>query len=376
MNLLCLTYGDGSNRTFEKLMSTLRQRGANVQIVAWDRSAKFERHTIHNGFRYYYLMRGWGEKNRKLIMARPLWMFRLFLYLLRQRPTILWAANFDTAFPTALATIFTKVPFVYYIHDNISISYTLPSSLRYLLENVDSWIIKRAATVIVPDENRILSHANKYRSKFHILPNTPDASIAPTEGAPAGSTFTVYVTGSLWNTRGVETLLRATDQLMDCRVLVAGKVPQPEILEMLRSRPYVDFRGSVSHQEALSLYHEADLVFAFYDPKISINVRASPTKLYEAMMMGRAVLVNEETEISSKVRSWNIGYLCKYHDAKALAELLTYAQRHRDEVAQKGQRGHELFKAQFDWRLLEPHLWNIVQAVVPPDLSASPMPPS
>jgi len=308
-------------------------------------------------------MHGWGHKNKKLLLGLSMWISRILVYLLHQRPDVLWAADFWTAFPAALATRFSHVPFIYYIHDNISLSYDLPRWMRSILETLDSWVMKRAAAIIVPDENRILPHAEAFRAKFHILPNAPSGEMALPLKTTHSRPFTIYANGSLWDSRGIETLLLASDCIAGCRVLLAGRIPQPWVLDSIRSRPQVDLRGSVSQSEALDLYNESDVVFAFYDPRLPINVRASPMKLYEAMMMGKPVIVNEETMISSKVKEWDIGYVCGYHDVESLENLLRRIRSNLAKARLKGKRARGLFEVEFDWRLLEPRLWQIVGKV-------------
>lgn len=362
IEILCMGSGDG-NRTFEKITSSLAKRGANVSALVWDRTGTAGASAVRNGVEYCYLMSGWGYKNKKLLIARIWWMIRLFFYLLRQKPDILWAANFDSALPSVLAAIVTHVPIIYYIHDNISISYSMPAWLRRLVESVDSWVIRRAAVVFVPDENRILSHAEEFRAKFVITPNTPNSSSAPPLRKVKDRSFTVYATGSLEVGRGTLQLLEATKNLPDCRVLLAGRTPEAKVIKAIEIHPRTTFKGELTHEEALDLYNEADVVFAFYDPTLPIYLLASPTKLYEAMMMAKPVIINRETMMSTKVQEWEIGYVSEYYDVTELETLLRYISQHRTDAESKGARARVIFDERFDWRLLDTKLWQIVEDV-------------
>lgn len=364
VRILCLAIGD-SNRTFEKIVSSLASRFSEVSVAAWDRTGLKDRSSIIDGVAYYYIMRGWGYKNWTLLIAKPLWVLRLFFYLLRQNPDLIWAATFECALPATLISWIKNIPFIYYIHDNFSISYPFPHLLRLMIEKLDYWIMKKAAAIIVPDENRIQSFAEPFRYKIHILPNTPNGEIAPSFTEIPDRPFTIYATGSIEIGRGLKTLINACARLSGCRILIAGRAPEKELVDFIKSSgEYIDFRGEVSHRTALELYNEADVVFAFYDPSLPIYVLASPTKLYEAMMMGKPVIVNEEAKISAKVRDWGIGYICSYYDENALTDIIDYICHNNTEIINKGKNARDLFYKLFDWRLIEYKLWRVIELAV------------
>jgi glycosyltransferase involved in cell wall biosynthesis len=363
MKILCMVYAD-HNRTFEKIRRSLSQRGAHLRVLTWDRIGTGGRSSFRDGVEYYYLMHGWGFKNKKLILGRIIWIARLFFYLLRQRPDVYWAGNFECGLPAVLAACFTRVPVIYYIHDNISISYFWPGWLKSIIELLDSCTMRGSAAIIVPDENRILPYAEAHRQRIYVTPNTPNAAAAPPLREIRDRPFTVYVTGSIDIDRGIEMLLGASEHLPECRLLIAGRILSSSLLDTIKSNPRADFLGEVSHEKALDLYNECDVVFTYYDPSLPIYVRASPTKLFEAMMMSKPVIINNETMISTKVQKEDIGYLCGYNDVGGLENLLNYIAHNRFEAKSKGARARIVFETLFDWRLIEPKLWDIVMRVV------------
>jgi glycosyltransferase involved in cell wall biosynthesis len=97
-------------------------------------------------------------------------------------------------------------------------------------------------------------------------------------------------------------------------------------------------------------------VFAFYDPRIPVNVFASPTKLYEAMLMGKAVIMNSEVRLSEKVQDWQIGYSCAYDDIDALVRILQRIVGTPTEADEMGKRARVLFEQNYAWELLVPRL--------------------
>ena len=364
-DLLCLTYGDGTNRTFEKLMRTLRRAGHRPRVWAWDRGKRFEATVTKDDIEYAFIMRGWGYAHWRLTLGRFVWMIRLFIRLLRERPQRIWAANFETALPTALALAFYPGRFIYYIHDNVSISHKFPPVMKWALEAMDSWIIRRSELVIVPDDNRILEHAGNLRSKFLVVPNTPVARDELPAGPSVAGPLTIYCNGSLQERRGMYQLLEACRDLDGCRILAAGRVSDAAIATALRKHAGVDFRGSVSHAEAIALYNEAEIVFAYYSPDVEINRLASPTKAYESFMAGRAVILNREVTASRNFESAGVAFTAAYSDVAELRKLIQGLANDRARVARAGMTAAELFRREYDWRIMSARLVDVVNRVFP-----------
>jgi len=160
-------------------MSSLKTGGHHITVIAWDRLEEFPESVRKSEIEHRFILRGGGYRNRKLAIWYPIWMIRLLFYLVFQRPHLIWASNFETALPAAVASMATGIPFIYYIHDNLCLTYQLPVVTNTLFRWLDKWTLGRAKAVIVPDESRIEKHAKVYKTKFSILPNSPSLSLFP-----------------------------------------------------------------------------------------------------------------------------------------------------------------------------------------------------
>lgn len=361
MDILCLTHGDGSNRNFQKYTNTLKCGGHKVSVVAWDRLQNHNSNDNGNSIPHRFIMRGGGLRNKFLAFWYPLWMLRLSLFLLTKRVDLIWAKNFATAFPAALASLYTGNRFIYCIHDNLCLTYRFPVITDTLLRWLDKWTIRQASAVIIPNAHLVEEHAEPYRHKFRVFPNSPSLKKMPgDDGKNDKPPFCVYVNGSLWNTRGIEVLFKAAEQVPGCSILIAGELPGKGIEEAINSSSQVNFKGWLDHEDALRLYGQAKAVFAFYDPAIPINVCTSPSKFYEAMLMGKPVIINSEAHISEQVREWKTGYTCGYHDINGLADILREIAKNPGEAERKGARARQLFEKRFAWEYFEPKLLGLV----------------
>ena len=364
MDILCLTHGDGANRNFQKHTNTLKFGGHKVSVVAWDRLRNHKGTSNGNGIPHRFIMRGGGFQNKFLAFWYPLWIVRLTLFLLSKRTDLIWASQFATAFPAALARLYTGNRFVYCIHDNLCLSYRIPVITDTIFRWLDKWTIRQASAVIVPNAHLVEKHAEPYEHKFRVFPNSPSLKKMPRDkGKNDKQPFCVYVNGSLWNTRGIEVLLEAAKQVPECRIVIAGQLPGKGIEYAIHSNRQVDYRGWLDHEDALRLYGASKAVFAFYDPAIPINVCTSPTKFYEAMLMGKPVIINSEAHISEQVREWKTGYTCGYHDIKGLAEILHEIANNPNEAERKGAFARQLYEKKFAWEFFEPKLLETVRSL-------------
>lgn len=360
---LCFTGDGATNVNLFRLFKSINKFDNSVRVIDWDRLHKFSKTEQINGINYTFILHGWGYKNRWLLIGYIFWMWKVFLYALQNKPKRIWVSNFQNGLPVAVAAIFTKTPFIYYIHDNISISYPWPKLITKLVEKVDNWIIKKAAVVIVPDENRILPHANHLTHKFVILPNVPYRREKPNMSQSHNSKFTIFVLGTIWDSRGIDTLLSAVKGINDIRILVAGNIPQKQVLDKLLADSKVDYRGLLPQKDVFDLYQESDIIFSFYDPSLPINQKASPTKIYESMMMGKPVLVNEEIFFSKKVIDWDIGYSCGYWDINGLHITIQSIKNCSNELKNKGAKAYFLHRNKYNWEEYEKTYWEILSQV-------------
>jgi glycosyltransferase involved in cell wall biosynthesis len=144
---------------------------------------------------------------------------------------------------------------------------------------------------------------------------------------------------------------------------MAGIFVEPWLKQKASSMAAVDFRGQLSQHEVLELCHSADLIFSFYDPAYEINLKASSTKWFDAMMVGKPILLNCEVMKASWVEQEDIGYLCPYGNKYALVDILRKIKNNKEEAMQKGKKGRLLFEKEFNWYVMQKRILNLIRSV-------------
>ena len=331
--------------------------------MGWDRRKKYPKIFIEKDIKFNMIFSGWGFSNKWLVIALPLWLLKLFIKLIRlnkkQYPVIM-AIDFDAALSQAFAQRFNKIPFIYNIRDNFAMRTTLPKLLRPLIERLDKFIIRKAESIIVPDESRITADNDVERNKFNVIYNAA-IEILPPNDISKDRPFTVYAMGYLMKIRGVELLLNASIKLPNVNFLMAGVVHQDDLMKRIETTKNVDYRGFLKPEDALKLCFESDVIFTFYDPVSEINRKAASNKWFDAMMAKKPILVNEELERSSWVLEHDMGYTCPYGDVKALTDIIEHIRIHPEEASEKGKNGRTLFEQGYSWDNSVKKINNIIQ---------------
>ena len=351
---------DEHNRLL-KLFRSYANGGFDVRFVGMDRMGRRPReHVTAEGLRCTYLTSGWGYSNWKLLIGYPIWMLKVFFFLLRVRPRFIHVFEFDSAVPVAIYSLFRRVAYAYDVQDNFELRRKWSWPVMWLIRKLDGLVLSRAQALVVPDEKRLVGTFAGYRSIARIIPNCPP-DVARPANLPKTRPFTVLCTGELSRRRGIHLILQAADAMPGIKILMAGRFTDPEVEQAALGHPAVDFRGWVRWDEAIALGYGADIVYSFYDPAYAINLLANAQKWFDAMMTGTPVLCNSEVLNSRWLLEQNLGYACPFGDVSQLVSVLQFVRDHPEDAKSRGASARRLYEEQFNWKKMETILlqtWN------------------
>src|SRR5207247_10991631 len=97
----------------------------------------------------------------------------------------------------------------------------------------------------------------------------------------------------------------------------------------------------------------ANMLFAFYDPKITNNRYASPNKLFEAMMCEKPFLTNAGTYAARIVDREGCGIVVPYGDVAAIRKAISQLQHNRTLSVELGVRGRRAYDERYNWAEME-----------------------
>lgn len=352
-----------SNRV-PKLLEFYGGRGCQVTFFGCERGTLAGQGSDSYGATVEYLLRGEYKGKLNLVKMLPPWVFNVARAILRLRPSLVHVLELDSAIGVWLAALKSGVPYIYDVMDNYDLRYPFPWPVKKAIQAMDSLVIGRSSTTIVPDIIRVVGPFARWKEKMLILPNCPPDVLANGASIQRRKRFTLLALGYLSDRRGVSLLLDAVDGLDDVSVIMAGKFDNPKVEERARSMPNIELTGWIPYEKAVLLGCEGHLMYSFYDPGIEGNVLANSQKWFDAMMCGIPVLVNSEVTNAPWIEKAGFGLLCPYGDASRLRLSILRAKSDLSALDAMGRRGRKVFERDFDWSKRQLDLERAVDAAL------------
>lgn len=348
----------------EKEARALSRAGYKVHVLGWDRSgtlpvieqrsyATIERIRLRAMF-------GSGIRNLPHLLR---WQARLtcWLWLHRQEYDIIHACDFDTVLPALVAKWFLGKRVVYDIFDFYAdMLRRTPNILRQVIRRVDCWVIGRVDGVILADENRkeqIKGACPKVVEYIYNSPEPINTSEYEVTSRSGPGLHVVYV-GLLQVERGLMQVLKVMQRYPEWSLDLAGfGGDEQRILEIARSLNNVRFHGRIPYETALNLSARADILFATYDPAVPNHRWSSPNKLFEAMMLGKPIIVARGTGTDRLVEQYGLGFVVDYGDSEQLeAVMRRVAAWSLEEKHRFAEHSRAIYREFFAWEKMEARL--------------------
>lgn len=318
----------------EKEASCLAEAGYSVKVIAWDRSAglpvREERGKVRIERLPIAARYGHGLANFPALLR---WQIGLVHWLLAHRNeyAIIHACDFDTILPALWLKARHGKAVVYDIFDFYADHLrATPAWMKSLIRRVDTWAIGRADALILADDARIRQIKGASPRSVTVIYNSPEdekqkleRKILENMDSPGRWQLKIAYVGLLQVERGLIELLQVLARRPEWHLDLAGfGGDEEQILKVGRTMPNVTWHGRVPYDEALTLSAEADVLVATYDPSIPNHRYASPNKIFEAMMLGKPVIVAKGTHMDELVRAGGCGLVVRYGDADGLEAAL------------------------------------------------------
>jgi len=340
-----------------KEAGTLSRAGFDVHAILWDRELAYPAEEHRAGLRIHRFRLRAPEGQPALAWLLPRWWAHVFFRILRLRPAVVHAIDFDTVVPAFAAARIAGARLVYDIFDFYAEMITAPLSppLRRFLAKAEHRMIRRADAIILPDLRRREQLGGVEPKRLVEIQNVPEDRGRPGR-EPASDHFVVFYGGMIAKDRGLKDLVIACEDT-GARLVVAGHGPdEAELANVIESSHAAIFLGTISYDEVLDQTAGCQVVAALYDPAVPNNRFAAPNKLFEAMMFEKPVLVSEGTLAADIVREVGCGIVVPYGDREALKRALEKLMLSSEEASAMGARGRAAFEQRYNWKAMEPIL--------------------
>jgi glycosyltransferase involved in cell wall biosynthesis len=229
-------------------------------------------------------------------------------------------------------------------------------------------MIRRADAVILADDSRRQQIAGAAPRRLEVIYNTPQDVIGQTLPAerPAGSALHLAYIGLMQVERGLLEILEVLKQHPDWTLDLAGfGGDQERILASAEGLANVTWHGRVPYERALQLSAAADALFATYDPAIPNHRYSSPNKLFEAMMLGKPILVCAHTNMDRIVSAVDCGLTLPYGDTAALEAALKLLAADVPLRRRLGENARRAYEETYSWERMRARLHALYASLCP-----------
>lgn len=374
--LFCRSNAVAPDPRVEKEANTLAVAGYSVRVLAWDRSGTLpfegtlpgEPGAKVNITRLAIVANfGSGMQNFPALLR---WQFGLLGWMRKnkQRFDIIHACDFDTILPALFMRRFQGKKVVYDIFDFYADHLRrTPSLIKRLIRAIDLWAINTADAVILADETRKDQIKGSSPRRLAIIYNSPQdiGRRFPRVASEKRQLSIVYI-GLLQLERGLGELLQVLKSHPDWKLDLAGfGGDEAAILEGARMLSNVKWHGKLTYEKAIELSAAADVLLATYDPAIPNHRYSSPNKLFEAMMLGKPIVVARGTNMDKVVDKWKIGQVVDYGDASSLEKALETLHKSDMLRNEMGSRARQAYETKYSWKQMENNLVSLYSELTP-----------
>ena len=351
----------------EKMANCLAKNGYGVTVLAWDRDSDYEPKEeilklkdtevkiIRIGLKGQFS--GGVKKNLKSLLK-----FQRFIYLWlkhhRFEYDIIHAYDFDTGYTALKCAKRFKKKMIYDIPDYYADSHGLNGTIGKLVRKAENSVINKADATIICTEERKEQIAGTHPKKLYVIHNTPDITVEQNRDTDVADTKheklkLVYV-GIFGKARFIDKIAETVSKRDDCEFHIGGFGAGMEkyFEDMAKKSENIFYYGRIPYDKTISLERECDVMCAIYDPAIPNHKYAAPNKFYEALSLGKPLIMARNTGMASIVEEYRLGEVIDYN-VEALNRAIDNLSGNINRFPEISQREAELYQNAYSWNKME-----------------------
>lgn len=298
--------------------------------------------------------RGGGVRN---IFQLVLYQIKLFKWLMcnKDKYDVIHSFDLDAGIPCYIICKIYNMRHIYHIADFYSDSRQMPKLLRKVFRKIEMDIINKSQDVIICNEQRVEQIKGHKREKIEIIHNTPVltqdlSNFINTyhKNEEERNKLKICYVGALKESRFIKIALDTIKEFDTIEINIAGVGECEEyVKELSIKNENINYHGKLKYEDAIKLYLESDLMFAIYDPRVENHKFSAPNKIYEAMILGKPIIVAENTGMDEIVRKYDMGKVINYSQ-EDFREVLVNLNNEKSNLISMGERAYSAYK-DYNW---------------------------
>jgi glycosyltransferase involved in cell wall biosynthesis len=371
----------------EKIARALCSSGYAVTLLGWDRSGQSWRGNAEDtgpqSKQAVLNLHGINVPITRLSIAAPFghglanlpnllrWQWGLLRWLIhhRQEYDVLHACDFDTVLPALYCKKRWRKKVVYDIFDFYADHLrATPGIIKRLIRFTDLAAINRVDALILADDSRQEQISGAAPKRCAVIYNSPAQAVSPPVSySNSKVSLRLAYIGLLQVERGLMEMLAVLKDHPEWSLDLAGFGGDEERIHSA-SAPLTNVRwhGRVPYDQALGLSQAADVLFATYDPAIPNHRYSSPNKVFEAMMLGKPIIVARGTNMDRMIEQAGCGIVVPYGDIQDLEAALRSLQEDPALRQRLGENALQAYQTTYNWTEMEKRLKNLYMEIAGP----------
>lgn len=355
-----------------KEITSLIKNGYEVHVIGWDRNRKIENYKDFkiNGksikCSFLKFRADFGESIKSLV-GLCLFQFWIFWILLKdnKKYQCIHACDFDCGFTSLIISQLFDKKLIYDIYDYYSDSREMSLKLEKIISKIENKVINNADVTIICGEWRKKQIAIAKPRKVIVIHNSPDILNIGKENIIKGNSRKIKIVyvGILQEHRLLLEILEEIKKHNEYELHIGGFGKyEKEFKNAADSYDNIYYYGSLKYNQVLALEEKCDILFATYDPKIKNHKYSAPNKVYEAMALGKPIIVCKGTGIDELVTKNKIGIAVDY-DSKSFIIGLEIICSDKRKIKQISSVSKKLFNNKYTWSIMELELIKMYETV-------------
>ena len=340
-----------------------------VFLLGWNREKSgdgviHEKHGIHGREFDYYLIpeaARYGGGMKSILGPMIKFWKRAYRWLSENNDKYdaIHVVNFDTAKPAYKAARKFKKKIVYDIFDYYSDSYNAPGIVKNCIRNLENNYISKADMTIICSDERKHQISGSSPKKLIIVENTPeDIEVRDDFELASGSDPLkpkVVYAGMLVFDRFLKETSKVMMSRSDIEWHVAGYgVLRPYIEECAANHDNIFYYGPLPYDDILALEKKCDIMTALQNPSVANNKYSAPNKFYEALMLGKPLVMVRNGSIYKNIEENGIGEVIEATEGKVSEEISAALDRlldRKNEWHEMGSRSRKIYEEKYPWSM-------------------------
>lgn len=366
---------DPDPRVEKEANSLLKVNDLQVFINAWDRDGKYrwrlEKLDLPDGQVDIYrigIKGTWGKGMRSNLFPTIRYEFKLFLWLLKngKKFDYIHACDLMTGLPALIPAKIYKKKLIYDCCDYYSDSQRGPKIVLKILKKLETMVINHSDVTLLCSEKRI-NQIKPAKPKevvyIHNSPNMKQFDINNNSKRICKSSSKklklVYV-GNFCEDRWLIPFLENSKKLNDIVEVHIGGFGglEPDIIKIANSSDNIFFYGKLKYEDVLKLENECDCIAAFYETTIMNHIYAAPNKFYEALALGKPLIMIKNSGMSEIVEKEKIGATFETN-FDSFKEAIISIENLIKKEKNLSKKEKSIFQSKYDWEIMEERLIDI-----------------